>query len=290
MNSDKDAFLRRRHGIKRGIYVLPNLCTTANLFCGFYSVVATLQMQFVEASLAILAGGIFDFLDGRVARLTHAESEFGIEYDSLVDLASFGLAPGILIYYWSLSGFHRMGWLVAFLYFACGALRLARFNVQIDNVEKNFFQGLPIPSAAYMIATAVIFHDFLFDGLLPQRSLLVLVMVTVLALLMVSTIRYRSFKTVDFQSRRPFFSLVLVVGAIFVIASQPQIMMFAFVLLYVLSGLTEELVTLRKSRAIMQRIRERRRLRQAGQVERDAQYPGGTDYPPDDDQPSGDLH
>lgn len=288
MNSNPDSYVRRRHGIKRGIYVLPNLCTTANLFCGFYSVVATLQMNFVEASVAILAGGIFDFLDGRVARLTHAESEFGIEYDSLVDLASFGLAPGILIYYWSLSGFHRMGWLVAFLYFACGALRLARFNVQVDNVEKSFFQGLPIPSAAYMVATMVIFHDFLFEGLLPQRSVLVLVTVTVLALLMVSTIRYRSFKVIDLQTRRPFFALVVAVGAIFVIALQPQIMMFAFVLMYVLSGLIEELVTLRKSRALMQRIHERRKKRQFEQDNDDSS--GVYDYPSNDDQPSGDLH
>lgn len=277
---DQDSFLRRsrRRGIKRGVYLLPNLCTTANLFCGFFSVVATLQMQFVEAALAILAGGVFDFLDGRVARLANAESEFGIEYDSLVDLASFGLAPGILIYYWSLSGYHRVGWLIAFMYFACGALRLARFNVQIDNVEKNFFQGLPIPSAAYMVATTVILHHFLYDGMIPQRNILVLVMVAVLSLLMVSTIRYRSFKHVDLHNRWPFFSLVVVIGIIFVIGSQPQITMFALVLAYVLSGVLEELVTLHKSRALLQRIKERRQLRRMEE-----------DLPDDDDHPA-ELH
>jgi CDP-diacylglycerol--serine O-phosphatidyltransferase len=282
MNMDPDMFLQRgrRHGIKRGIYVLPNLCTTANLFCGFFAVVSTLQMRFVQAAVAILAGGIFDFLDGRVARLTHAESEFGIEYDSLVDLASFGLAPGILVYYWSLSGYSRMGWLVAFLYFACGALRLARFNVQIDNVEKNFFQGLPIPSAAYLIAATVILHDYLYDGLIPKRSVWVLGMVAVLALLMVSTIRYRSFKHVDFHTRWPFFSLVVTVGTIFVIASEPQIMLFALTLAYVASGFVEELVTLRRSRALVQRIRERREAR------RIEKGPDDPDY----NQPSGDLH
>lgn len=284
MTMDQDGFLRRRRGIKRGIYVLPNLCTTANLFCGFFSVMATLEGKFVQASLAILAGGIFDFLDGRVARLTNAESEFGIEYDSLVDLASFGLAPGILIYYWSLSGFHRMGWLVAFLFFACGALRLARFNVQIDNVEKNFFQGLPIPSAAYLIATTVIFHDFLFDGLLPQRSYWVLATVTLLALLMVSTIRYRSFKSVDFHSRWPFFSLVVVVATIFVIASAPQITLFGLVLAYVLSGVAEEVFTLRKSRALVQRMRERRQAREEHDY-----LDHHRDFPPDEDHP-GDFH
>ncbi len=286
MSGDYEPFLRRgrRRGIQRGVYLLPNLCTTANLFCGFFAVVSTLQMRFTEAALAILAGGVFDFLDGRVARLAHAESEFGIEYDSLVDLASFGLAPGILVYYWSLSGYHRVGWLVAFLFFACGALRLARFNVQIDNVEKNFFQGLPIPSAAYMVATTVILHDYLFDGLLPQRSPWVLGIVALLSLLMVSTIRYRSFKHVDMHNRRPFFSLVVVVGIIFVIAAEPQVTSFAMVLLYVMSGVLEELVTLHKSRALVQRIRERRRLRQ---FERQKGFPEG--YPHDDDQP-GDLH
>lgn len=277
---DQENFLRRsrRRGIKRGVYLLPNLCTTANLFCGFFSVVATLQMQFVEAALAILAGGVFDFLDGRVARLANAESEFGIEYDSLVDLASFGLAPGILIYYWSLSGYHRVGWLIAFMYFACGALRLARFNVQIDNVEKNFFQGLPIPSAAYMVATTVILHSFLYDGMIPQRNILVLIMVAALSLLMVSTIRYRSFKHVDLHNRWPFFSLVVVVGIIFVIGSQPQITMFALVLAYVVSGVLEELVTLHKSRALLQRIKERRQLRKMED-----------DLPDDDDHPA-ELH
>lgn len=284
MNHDPDSFPRRRRGIKRGIYVLPNLCTTANLFCGFFSVVATLEEKFVQASLAILAGGVFDFLDGRVARLTNAESEFGIEYDSLVDLASFGLAPGILIYYWSLSGYSRMGWLVAFLFFACGALRLARFNVQIDSVEKNFFQGLPIPSAAYMIATTVIFHDFLFDGLLPQRSVWVLLLVAGLALLMVSTIRYRSFKTIDFHSRWPFFSLVVVVATIFVIASAPQITLFALVLIYVLSGVVEELFTLRKSRALVQRMRDRRHASDPALGDEDR-----SKFPPDDNRP-GEFH
>lgn len=286
MTTDNDAFLRRtrRRGIKRGVYLLPNLCTTANLFCGFYAVVATLQMQFVEASLAILAGGVFDFLDGRVARLAHAESEFGIEYDSLVDLASFGLAPGLLVYYWSLSGFHRIGWLVAFLFFACGALRLARFNVQVDNVEKSFFQGLPIPSAAYMVATMVILHNYLYDGLLPQRNALVLIAVAVLSLLMVSTIRYRSFKHVNLHNRWPFFSLVIVVGIIFVIAAEPQITMFALVLTYVLSGLLEEIFTLHKSRALVQRIRERRRSRHDAQEGADDH-----EYPTDEDHPE-ELH
>ncbi len=278
--TDQADYMRRtrRQGLKRGVYILPNLCTTANLFCGFYSVVASLQQHYVDAAWAILVGGIFDFLDGRVARLTHAESEFGIEYDSLVDLASFGLAPGVLMYTWSLSGFERLGWMVAFLFFACGALRLARFNVQIDSVEKNYFQGLPIPVAAYLLATWVIFDQFLNDGLLPQRSYLVLSMVGTLALLMVSTLRYRSFKQLDFHTRRPFFFLVAIVGAIFVIASAPQVTMFFFVLAYVLSGVVEEVLTMRKGKALMEHIRQRRMSPSA-------------DHDSDDfDSSSGDLH
>jgi len=172
---------------------------------------------------------------------------------------------------------------VAFLYFACGALRLARFNVQVDNVEKNFFQGLPIPSAAYMIATTVILHDYLFDGLIPKRSVLILVMVAALALLMVSTIRYRSFKHMDIHTRWPFFALVVTVGTIFVIASEPQVTLFSLVLIYVVSGLVEEIVTLRKSRALLQRIKERR---ESNRHKRHHLQQEDHDF----DQHSGDLH
>src|SRR3989338_7782861 len=216
-----DNYKKEREGIKKGIYLLPNLCTTANLFCGFYSVVSSLKGEFVTAAWAILLAGIFDFLDGRIARLTHASSEFGIEYDSLVDLASFGLAPGILVYTWALQEFDRIGWLAAFLFFACGALRLARFNVQIDTVEKRYFQGLPIPVAAYVIATFVIFYDYLY-GIPPLKSWLALFLTVVLALLMVSTLRYYSFKQIDFKGRWSFFALVIIVGIFFLIATEPK--------------------------------------------------------------------
>ena len=127
------------------IYILPNLMTTANLFCGFFSIIHSIKGDFKYASIAIVVAAIFDMLDGRLARLTRATSKFGAEYDSLCDLVSFGLAPGLLLYLWALSPFGRLGWIACFLMVACGALRLARFNVQAGVVEKNYFQGLPIP-------------------------------------------------------------------------------------------------------------------------------------------------
>lgn len=258
--------IRRREGMKRGVYLLPNLCTTASLFCGFFSVVKSLSGEFTQAAWAILLAGIFDLLDGRVARLAKAESEFGIEYDSLVDLASFGLAPGILIYTWSLYGLKKLGWLAAFIYFACGALRLARFNVQHDDVEMDYFQGLPIPIAAYVIATFVIFyqHQFTFP---PEGKLYIAGMTILLALLMVSTIRYRSMKVVDLNRRNSFFALVLLVFGIFVVAAKPDIMMFVLTLCYVSSGLIEELVTLHQSRRLLLKVKENRRLKKQRKLE-----------------------
>lgn len=249
---------RRRHAMKKGVYLLPNLCTTASLFCGFYSVVKSLSGDFTAAAWAILLAGIFDLLDGRLARLARAESQFGIEYDSLVDLSSFGLAPGVLIYTWSLYGMKKLGWLAAFLYFACGALRLARFNVQHDDVEQNYFQGLPIPVAAYVIATFVIFHHS-FSAFPPEGGYVVAGMTMLLALLMVSTIRYRSMKTFDFKSRNSFFMLVLLVIGIIVVALKPEIMMFVLTVGYVLSGLVQEAVTLHQSRKFIDRVRKQRR-------------------------------
>ena len=246
---------RRREGMRRGVYLLPNLCTSASLFFGFYSVVKSLSGQFERAAWAILLAGIFDIVDGRLARLAKAESEFGIEYDSLTDLASFGLAPGILMYVWCLREMGKIGWLAAFLYFACGALRLARFNVQHDTVERDAFQGLPIPAAAYVIATYVIFHNYLY--VLPPDSVFVALTMMLLALLMVSSLRYRSAKIIDLAKRNSFFVLVLVVIGIFLVAIKPEITMFLLTLAYVVSGLVEEAITLRATRHFVRKIRGR---------------------------------
>ncbi|OGQ04771.1 MAG: CDP-diacylglycerol--serine O-phosphatidyltransferase [Deltaproteobacteria bacterium RIFCSPLOWO2_12_FULL_44_12] len=232
--------ISRREGVKKGVYLLPNLCTTASLFCGFFSVIKVLHGEFVTASWAILLAGVFDMFDGRLARLTRGGSQFGVEYDSLVDLASFGLAPGILIYTWALHHFSRLGWIVSFLFFACGALRLARYNVQADSVEYKYFQGLPIPMSAYVLATAVIFYDGQY-GMLPVRNHWILLLTFLLALLMVSTVRYQSTKQWDLKSRLSFFALVGAAGVIAVIAWEPTIMMLLASLAYVASGPLEEL-------------------------------------------------
>lgn len=235
--------IRRRGGIKKGIYVLPNLCTTGSLFCGFFAVIKVLHGDFVTAAWAILLAGLFDLFDGQLARLTKAGSQFGIEYDSLVDLASFGLAPALLFYMWALKDFGRLGWITAFLFFVCGALRLARFNVQAEAEESRYFQGLPIPMSAYMLATTVIFYDRLFDSL-PGKNYPILGLTVGLALLMVSTIRYRNAKELDIRRRLSFFVLVGASMAMAFIAWKPSIMMWVVSLGYILSGPTEETIYL----------------------------------------------
>ncbi len=244
----------------RGVYILPNLCTTASLFCGFFAVIKSLAGQPVAAAWAILLAGVFDLLDGRVARLTHAESQFGIEYDSLVDLASFGLAPGILMYTWTLYGLGKIGWLAAFLYFACGAMRLARYNLQHSTVENKRFQGLPVPVAAYVLASYVNFHHYFYQ-VPPKGSILVLGMTVVLSLLMVSNIGYLSFKQFNFRRKESFFVLVLFVIGIFIVALRPEAAMFVLVVAYVIYGIVEEIIRLRKRLALSRRLKERRQKR-----------------------------
>ncbi len=233
--------ISRKEGVQKGVYLLPNLCTTASLFCGFFSVIKSLHGEFVTASWAILLAGIFDMFDGRLARLTRGSSQFGVEYDSLVDLASFGLAPGILIYTWTLYSFDRLGWIASFLFFACGALRLARYNVQSESVELKYFQGLPIPMAAYCLATTVIFYDEIF-AILPRNNYWILSLTTVLALAMVSTVRYFSAKQLSLKKRLSFFVLVAAAALIAVIAWKPQIMLWVATLAYVLSGPIDEFI------------------------------------------------
>src|SRR4051794_37499885 len=186
----------------RKIYIVPNFVTTVNMFCGFYSIVASIHKDFTMAAWAILAASVFDALDGRVARLAKATSQFGVEYDSLSDLISFGAAPAILLYQWALEPFNRLGWLAAFLFMACGALRLARFNVNSASLPKAYFQGLPIPGAAGTVATFVIFNDTVHIGDSLQN--IVLVLTFGLASLMVSTIQFPSFKEFNWKSRASF--------------------------------------------------------------------------------------
>lgn len=216
------------------IYVLPNLVTTLNMFFGFYAIILSIKEQYLWAAYAIVAAAVFDLLDGRLARLTRSTSKFGAEYDSLCDLVSFGLAPAILLFQWSLEPFGRVGWLAAFLYAACGALRLARFNVQAGVIEKAYFQGLPIPMAAGIVASSVLaFHDL---GVEPQRNLGLLLMTVLLAIVMVSTFRYRSFKDLDLKERLPFRYVFYGVAVIAIVAYWPEVMLFFLFMTYALLG------------------------------------------------------
>lgn len=220
---------------RRGIYILPNLFTSASLFGGFYAIIATIQGRYEAAAIAIIISAVFDGLDGRIARYTNTTSQFGSEYDSLADLVAFGLAPAILAYKWALEPFGRLGWLAAFVYVVCGALRLARFNVQKGTVDPGHFRGLPIPAAACMIASLVLFTGVL--GGIPQKSgMAILVMIYVLSFFMVSTIRFTSFKKLDIGNRKPFHVLVTVILVFIVIAYKPKIMLFFIMLFYVMSG------------------------------------------------------
>jgi CDP-diacylglycerol---serine O-phosphatidyltransferase len=228
---------------RRGIYLLPNLFTTGGLFAGFYAIVAAMAGHFEPAALAVFVAMIMDGLDGRIARLTHTESAFGKEYDSLSDMVSFGLAPALVIYEWALKdmanygwGWGKLGWLGAFFYACCAALRLARFNVRVGLVDKRYFQGLPSPAAAGIVAGAVWLG---VDLDIPGVALLIpAYAVTIMAgALMVSSISFYSFKDLKLHGRVPFFVIVLlVVGIMLVTLSPPEVLFLGF-FLYACSGM-----------------------------------------------------
>jgi CDP-diacylglycerol--serine O-phosphatidyltransferase len=219
----------------RKVYLVPNFVTTANMFSGFYSIISSIHGDYITAAWAIIAAGIFDMLDGRIARLAKATSQFGVQYDSLSDLVSFGVAPGILLYQWALEPYQRLGWLAAFLFVACGALRLARFNVTTNVIPKNYFQGLPIPMAAGMVATFVIFHQAVGWPSSPQTFVLVLTFG--IASLMVSTIQFPSCKEFNWRSRATFGYLLVGVLAMILIAVRPEVTIFLLLSAYVVLSL-----------------------------------------------------
>jgi CDP-diacylglycerol--serine O-phosphatidyltransferase len=242
----------KRQGIKKGIYLIPNLLTTGNMFSGFYSIIASLGGEYIYAAVAILIAVVFDGLDGKVARMTKSTSRFGIEYDSLADLVSFGMAPALLIYSWALNSYGWLGWVAAFLLVVFGALRLARFNVQVGTVESKHFIGLPIPAAASVIATTVILDQHFLGMGREIRPLVILLITYLMAFLMVSTIRYRSFKDFNLQERKPFRVLVGAVLILIAIVAQPQAMVFLIFVLYALSGVVEHFFgqTIRRTLAL----------------------------------------
>ncbi len=225
-----------RKKFKKGVYILPNLITSASLFGGFYSIIASLDGNYERAAWAILVSAVLDGLDGRIARLTGTSSKFGVEYDSLADLIAFGLAPGILMFTWALRPFSRYGWLAAFLYVVCGALRLARFNVQVNTIESRRFNGLPIPAAAFLVSTTVLMFFYIGRGGEMTKHITVLLLVYLLAFLMISNVKFYSFKELNIKQRMPFRLLVGLIFLLIAIAAEPVLILFTLSLGYVASG------------------------------------------------------
>ena len=224
-----------KYKLRRGIYILPNIFTSLNIFCGFYAIISSIDGKFVAAAILIIIAAVFDSLDGKIARATNTTSKFGIEYDSLSDLVSFGLAPGIMMYLWALKPLGRIGWLAAFLFMVCGALRLARFNTRAGTISSDYFAGLPIPAGACMNATIVLFcHRLGIAG--NANPVLILVILYILAFLMVSTIKYASFKKAELFRKMNFNVLVASILILIFIAAQPSITLFLLGLVYLASG------------------------------------------------------
>lgn len=211
---------------KRAVYLIPNLLTTGNLFSGLFAILAVFDEHYLAAAVAILVALIFDMLDGKSARWTNSTSQFGVEYDSLADLVAFGVAPGLLIYGWGMKAHGMLGAAVMFAFVACGALRLARFNVMASTSESKYFTGLPIPAAASVVATLIIFDHYVVGLAVDYKSRLVFVLALLLAFLMVSTVKYRSFKDLKFRPGHHFNYLVWAILGIMLVIAWPQLMLF----------------------------------------------------------------
>ncbi|CAO1659680.1 CDP-diacylglycerol--serine O-phosphatidyltransferase [Salinicola sp. NYA28a] len=247
---------------RRGIYLLPNLFTLSALFAGFYSIVAAINGDYAKAAIAIFVAMVLDGLDGRVARLTNTQSAFGAEFDSLADMVSFGMAPALVAFTWILQDIGKIGWIAAFIFVAGAALRLARFNVQIGSTDKKWFVGLPSPSAAAIVAACVwVFHTFDAESL--GFKVLMTIVVAAAGVLMVSNVRYHSFKEIDFKGPVPFVFLLAIVLLFVLISIEPSVMLLALFGCYVISGPILALGRLNKGR------REKRRSEVGGQNSQD---------------------
>lgn len=233
----------------RGVYLLPNLFTTANLFAGFYAIMCAINGNFTVAAATIFVAMVLDGLDGRVARMTNTQSAFGAEYDSLSDMVAFGLAPAIIAYQWALSGLGNVGLTIAFIYVACAALRLARFNTQIGVVDKRWFIGLASPAAAGVVAGVVWALSDNGVGVVDLSVpviILFAVLVALAGMLMVSNIKYYSFKDLDIKGRVPFVAILVVVLAFAVVFSDPPRILLLLFLVYALSGPVQYVLHVRK--------------------------------------------
>ena len=258
----------KKGALGRGVYLLPNTMTSLSLFFAFYSVVKTMSGDYVMAAWSILISMVFDSFDGTVARVTGTSSDFGAEYDSLSDLVAFGVAPAILIYQWALYPFHKWGIFAAFLYLLCTALRLGRFNVQSKTVEKKGFMGLPSPGGASGIATTVLFYfyieggkggrlgDLIRSNMISPHHIIFLALTILLALLMVSTVGYKSGKDLSIFKRLPFLYLILAVILVVLVFFEPQIMLFLLIYTYILSGIITTIFSKGKRRREQEQLKE----------------------------------
>ena len=248
--------------LKRGIPLLPSLFTVGNLFCGYYSLIATLKEEYAPAALAIGIAMVADGLDGRIARLTNSESAFGEALDSVSDALTFGMAPAALMYSWALSDLERIGWMTSFFFLACSATRLARFTVQTGHHDRRYFVGLPAPPAAAMLAAMAFYSPTEMTA--PMVSYGVVVMVVMLAILMISKIRYRSFKNIDLRARRPYSLVVVLAIAFAVVAVAPQTVLLLLASTYLASGPAEKIwMQLRRRRQVLPATTRRARNEQA---------------------------
>ena len=241
--------------MKKGIFILPSLLTLSSIFMAFYAIIASIKGDFFLAGALILGAGFFDGIDGKVARLTKTTTRFGLELDSLADVISFGVAPAILVYNWALAPMAQIGWVSAFVYVACGALRLARFNVQSGNIDPKRFNGLPIPAAAAMLATTVLFCHKI-DIQPDSLGLTILIAVVVLSFLMVSSIKFNAFKDLTMVKEKPFASTVGFVLLLALVAVAPLIVPFLLCFAYVVSGPLTACVSLIRSRSSKKRMTE----------------------------------
>ncbi|MCC6345808.1 MAG: CDP-diacylglycerol--serine O-phosphatidyltransferase [Nitrospirales bacterium] len=251
MAFDKREFEKKRDfgkQPKKGVYLLPNTITLCGMFAGFFAIISALNGHYLHAAWAIILANIFDGLDGWIARLTNTSTRFGIELDSLSDVVAFGVAPSILLYKWALLPFGRLGWAAAFLFVACGALRLARFNIQTGAPGSKSFKGMPIPGAATVLASVVIFH-YEFQTGVPEKNVFFPALTILLALLMVSTLRYHGLKEIDFREKKPFWVLIVFVLILFFLLIHPSTAIFIFAMTYLTWGIIENIfLFLRKMR------------------------------------------
>ncbi len=254
---------KRGRRLRKGIYILPSLFTVGNLFCGFYSIVLSMNREFELAAIMIFLAALLDGLDGRIARLTKSTSEFGIEFDSLADIISFGIAPSFLAYLWGLAPLKRIGWLIAFLYVVSASMRLARFNLQRTLADKKYFIGMPIPAAAIAIASCAFFFTSRITSKTP--SIFMASLVLLLSILVISKIRYRSFKDVDLKSRKSYIYIFLFAFIFVAVAMEPKFVIFIISLVYLASGIFPIIFSYLRKSYIFSDAKEKKWTKEGGE-------------------------